>query len=783
MMQRNHKLSKTVTILFYLLFTAVFFYLIFGPNFSTPDLSEKDEVLQISDDLMRVLPGNIRVPVGNVRKVEASDWEPVELEVKLPEKIKNATFACMRASSQFVNFYVDDELIYSYDPLNRRGDLPSSRLLYAPLRPEHGGKTLRIESLSKGTYSGYVNPVYLASENGMLRFMLKRHGLSAAATVFLAIFSIAGLIVTMLVKLFYKIKLRFEHICMFSLCASVTLMSTSVIRQYFFENLKVLDNIRQISIFLMWIPILRYFDVLQKKRHHIIVLVCEIFFLASFSVALIITISPYNNLGFMVAMGLIASLAPNFIFLFSMISDIKTGMIKQYLPIAIIYILIIPAQILLLTSIAWTDIPIAPFIFIIVLFALGATDIIMQVREVFLQIQESADAELANQSKSTFLANMSHEIRTPVNSIMGMNEMLLRECTDENLIEYSQNIKSSSEYLLSILNDILDFSKIEAGKMEMVEEPYSTPRMFVDIMRILKERAEKKDLVVNFNVAMDIPRSLNGDVTRVKQILINIISNAVKYTEKGSVTLDATSETVDGVCRLKVSVTDTGMGMTEEGLAKLFDKFTRLELKKNINIEGTGLGMAITKSLLTMMGGSIDVQSVYGEGSTFTVVIPQIIEDSSPIGDFVTAASTDMKSVKVSENLFTAPSARVLVVDDNKLNRVVFTKLLKRTEIQVDDADSGLSCIELCKQNKYDIIFMDHMMPEPDGIATLHMLHEITTPNDETPVIVLTANAISGLKAEYLKAGFNDYMSKPIKADLLEEKLMEFLPSEKIIKK
>lgn len=397
------------------------------------------------------------------------------------------------------------------------------------------------------------------------------------------------------------------------------------------------------------------------------------------------------------------------------------------------------------------------------------------------ELKEMADA--ANKAKSNFLANMSHEIRTPINTVLGMDEIILRETTETPTRSYAENIREAGTTLLSIVNDLLDFSKIECGKMEILPVEYEVANLLTEVINMIEIKAVNKQLEFIPVVSEDIPYLLFGDEIRIKQIIINLLTNAVKYTNEGSVVFKVNwKEAGDSSIDLIVSVTDTGIGIKEEDMEKLFVSFQRIEEERNRNIEGTGLGISITKQLLELMGSSLSVRSEYGVGSTFSFVLRQGIRDRKPIGKFREKYTYKKEKYKQFRTTFVAPDARILVVDDNAMNLSVVEGLLKNTQIQVDKANGGAKALELCKENKYDIIFMDHMMPYMDGIETMKKLRELQeSKNADTPVIVLTANAISGARDMYLKEGFVDYMSKPIQGKRLEEKILQYLAPEKYV--
>ena len=399
-------------------------------------------------------------------------------------------------------------------------------------------------------------------------------------------------------------------------------------------------------------------------------------------------------------------------------------------------------------------------------------------------------AQVANVAKSAFLSNMSHEIRTPINAIMGMNQMILRESREPSIMEYAKNAKSASENLLGLVNDILDFSKIEAGKLDIIPVDYRISSLLGDIVTMIRKRAEDKGL--NFLVEADknLPLWLHGDEIRIKQIILNILTNAVKYTETGNVTLRCKLLSLNRrIATIHVSVRDTGIGIKEEDMEKLFVAFERIEEGRNRNIEGTGLGMNITTKLLHLMKSELKVKSEYGKGSEFSFTIMQERVrgrgKDGTLGEWSMEKSSDkedsMDDIKETMKCnILAPSAKVLMIDDTPMNQMVFKGLLKPSQIQIDSSLDGKVGLSLASQNKYDIIFIDHRMKGWDGIKTLKKIKEEAIINKDTPTVSLTANAVSGAREEYIKAGFDDYLSKPIDSKELEKLISEYLPKEKL---
>ncbi len=393
------------------------------------------------------------------------------------------------------------------------------------------------------------------------------------------------------------------------------------------------------------------------------------------------------------------------------------------------------------------------------------------------QIKEAKEeAEYANQAKSRFLAHMSHEIRTPINAVLGMDEMILRESREKEIRGYASDIYTAGNTLLSLINDILDSSKIESGKMEIVPVEYELVTLIRDLRNMISQRAQAKDLHLELNVAPELPRGLYGDDVRLRQIVTNILTNAVKYTPNGTVwfRVGGTRDGEDIV--LHVEVEDTGIGIKEEDLPKLFEAYQRIEEGRNRHIEGTGLGLNITIQLLAMMGSKLEVESVYGKGSRFFFDLRQKVVDDTPVGDISEAMHAPEERYS-HEGAFIAPDAHVLVVDDNAMNRKVFRSLLKVTQIRIDEAGGGAEALSLAESARYDMVFMDHMMPDMDGVETMQHMRKLAG-YDEIPIYVLTANAVTGAKEQYLEAGFDGFLSKPVVSDKLEQALREALPPE-----
>ena len=388
--------------------------------------------------------------------------------------------------------------------------------------------------------------------------------------------------------------------------------------------------------------------------------------------------------------------------------------------------------------------------------------------------------EDANRAKTNFVSNMSHEIRTPMNSIVGITEILLRSRHSPKEQEYLLNIQSSGRVLLTIINDVLDCSKMEAGKMQLFDEPYDTCSLFHDLRISMENRIGHSGLELIYDIDQDIPCKLKGDMGRIRQVIINLVNNAIKYTEKGSVrfSVHVRQKNTDKVM-LYYEVADTGIGIRKEDQKILFDAFQRVEMDRNRYVEGTGLGLTISQNLVNMMGGVIEVESEYGKGSRFFFTIEQTIIDPTPVSAVNYNGQKDNVTEKEAECLFIAPEAHILLVDDNELNLVVAKELLKPLRMQIDTAENGLQAVKMVRGSQYDLVLMDHMMPVMDGIEAAKAIRAL--PEDKyqkLPIIALTANAMVDARKEFLNAGMNGFVAKPIDFARICNQLKLWLPKD-----
>ncbi|MBQ4283834.1 MAG: response regulator [Lachnospira sp.] len=724
----------------------------------------------------RVMPDGSRQAVEVPGEYEAA-WKDVVVLESVLEGVKDDTWFCIRSTQQDYRIYVGDELRQEYTNKEVRlfGRNSPDAYVFFRVYEEDMGKVLRIESQSDSTYSGYLNTVYMGEKDAIWGMYFSWYLPGVLISVFIVILSLVVVIACAVLRVFYKKKMDIVYLGMGVLIASVWLVVESKLRQLVLPNSFVSTATGFYMIMLLPFPFSAYMNRIQKRRYETAYMIINIGTLINFLAATVMQLTGFKD--FFETMGashvIIVSIMVFMILTVGI--DIKKGYIKDYLEVATGLGAMVVAGVMEIYLVyqkgsGYNGISLCLGLVIMLFTALLKTG-----RDILETEKAKQKAIIASESKTKFLANMSHEIRTPINTVIGMNEMILRENKDENINEYARNINSASRMLLNLINDVLDFAKIESGKVEITETKYYVSSMLNDVILGTKVRAEKKNLLMDLDIDEDIPSVLMGDEFRIKQILNNLLSNAVKYTEKGKIILKISSDNSDGF-KLIMAVRDTGIGIRKEDMQKLFDSFKRLELKKNRYIEGTGLGLSITKQLVEQMGGTIEVESEYGKGSCFTVTIPQKVVDETPMGDLKAAykrAGEEKQDVK--EPLY-APNASVLVVDDNNMNLMVIKGLLKRSEIKLDFASGGTESLEMCKNKKYDLILMDHMMPEPDGVETLHMLRaDKESVNKDTTVIVLTANAIAGAEEEYIREGFADYITKPVEVEKLETTLKKYL--------
>ncbi len=733
-------------------------------------------------DWYQVMEDGERVPVDVPGNAQAESGEKVTLVTKLPEDLHNIDVICFRPIWQDVEVYVDGELRDSYSTKETRlfGENSAFRYVFTSLDEEDKGKEITYRFWTTSKYAGATRKVYIGDKSSIWAYLVKESAFKMVVAVLLMGVCLFCVITCFVLKRIYKKNLSLNYLAWSLFYCSLWMLSEIEFRQLIFRNVSVLTSMTYWSLMLIPFPFLIYMDDIQEGRYRKIYAVPFVYsvfvvivgtVLQLFDVVQFVAQLPFIHGGIALAMACIIG---------TIAADAFRKKISNYFFVGLgIYGMLFFAILEIILYYMNSVYTLGTMLMIGLLFLLIMA-IIKTGQDLFDSEQKKNQAIVASKAQAQFLASMSHEIRTPINAVIGMNEMIIRESDNDTIREYAHNIKSSSNMLLGLVNDVLDFSKIESGQLELVMENYNLASLIQDEMVLLNARAAGKAISTQMEVSDDLPSKLYGDELRIKQIITNLLSNAVKYTKEGTVTFRVSCKwKSEEQVLLSFEVQDTGAGIRPEDVESLFSSFKRLELEKNRHIEGTGLGLNIAKSLVEQMEGSISVDSKYGKGSTFTVVIPQKVVDKTPIENVEEAVRKLRNENMKPGQRFVAPRARILVVDDNKMNLTVIGALLKRTKMQIDYADSGQKCLDMTKNQAYDIILMDHMMPEMDGIETLTKLRaEESNPNQNTVAVALTANAIAGCREMYLEQGFDDYCSKPVRAEALDALLVQHLQPE-----
>lgn len=778
---------KRLQILFYVLFFGASLYLILGqallPKEDSYDLGQ---AALFSAQWERVYPDGRREAVEVPGKCEADRGEVVRIETALPKDITAVTCLCVRGSQQDVTVYVDGEqrTHYSTDDTRLFGKDSASAFVFVQLGPEDAGKTVAVETESMSFYTGRLNRVYIGEKLGIWGMIMKENGAVFLVALCLFLLSAAAIVVSVAVRVFYKTKISLGILGWSTMLASLWVIAESRLRQLLFPNSSIIASMSYIALMLVPFPFIIYVNNLQKRRYERLYL--GFLSLVTVSDFVCILLQALNVVDFVETMAVMIAMIVVMILLglVTIVTDWHKKRLEEYRLVAIGCIGIVFSGALTVYFMNVFDgdnyigLPLcAGLSFLLIMASIAAARYVVDAEK------EKQKALEASASKVSFLTRMSHEIRTPINTILGMNEMILRENKDIAITEYVNYSQKAGRMLLSLVNDVLDFSKIDSGILHIADNPYSLTEILSDSYHMLEARAKKKDLTVELNVDKRTPNQLSGDEVAMKQVLTNLLTNAVKYTSKGCITLGVSGIYADnGEFSLKITVADTGEGIREEDIGKLYESFSRLDEKKHQNIEGSGLGLPIVKQLVDKMEGEIKVQSVYGKGSLFTVIVPQKVLGTAVVGDIREAFRKEAEERVRFRQGFIAPEAKILAVDDNDMNLMVIRGLLKQTQMQVETASGGEEALEKCSQKKYDLIFMDHMMPGMDGVEAMKTLHKDKhNLNHATPVVVLTANAVAGCKDLYLKEGFVDYISKPVDVMKLDRVLRTYLKASLMI--
>ena len=791
MLKNNDLGEKTMDVLKYIkisFLTSIIILVIFFV-YGQVILPNEKEILDFECDEFvseweQVLDNGERIPVEVPGKVEAKSGEVVRFATVLPKDMDESKVLAFRTVWQDAKIYVENELRADYSTKDTRlfGKNSASRYVFVELEQGDAGKELTYCLSTQSKYSGTIRNVYIGDKIGVMLHLFMQSGAKNILAMFLFMLSLFCIMVCIFLKVVYKKHLTISYLILAMMLCSVWMISEMEFRQIMFHNISAVSNFTYASIMLIPVPFVLYINEIQKERYKKLFSVPLAYAMIVFISAVVLQVLNVVEFLQMLPVSHIGIFGASICIIITIFKDIKNRKIQEYsfVSIGILGLVISTVVEIVLYYMNFTA-TIGTALVIGLMFLLVMA-IVKTGQDLMESEKKKQEAILAREAQSKFLANMSHEIRTPINAVIGMNEMILRESKDEEILGYAGNIKSAGNMLLGLISDILDFSKIESGAIEIVNNEYDLLHLIKDEELLLNTRAAEKQLSIHIDIDNTLPSKLYGDELHIKQVVTNLISNAVKYTAEGSVTFRVYHKMIDdNHVDLYFSMKDTGIGIKPEDMKELFDSFKRLEIEKNRNIQGTGLGLSIAKQLTELMDGELSVESEYGKGSEFTMRVRQKIADKTPIYKKEKSGDEEQLAANINKKHFTAESASVLVVDDTVINVKVITSLLKRSLIKTDTAFSGEECIEKTKENKYDIILLDHMMPELDGVDTLKIIrNDVENKNKDGIIIVLTANAIAGCREMYLGYGFNDYFSKPILAEDFEELLIKYLPQEKV---
>ena len=747
-----------------LLFNAIVF--VYYGMINRRDVYEKEPVIYLND-----------------WKVSDSETGDQIIRGTIPGDVKDNEYLFCDIRSD-VSVYINDSL--RKDFIETRdviipGGIFRRFLLPVPLSEADSGAQVTIVRYSPDDDDRDIPEFFISTFSGTKDHLLKTLGLPFILSFIVLIFSFAAFVVSIVLRLWYrqKIDMMYGALCIFVIAS--WLITDSRLFPFVVGVNHVNGLLSYVFCLTMPLPLLVYLSSVQCGRYKkttAVVALIAILNAVGWPFLHFTDIVSYDN----------AITAANIVLVILALSgfgilivDAVKGNIREYRYTFIGFLGFLTSCLIELTAVILEFSFIKESTSMVIGLGFLLTFIVIQqvhdLRKINMEKQHAIDI---SEAKTRFLASMSHEIRTPINAILGMNEMILRENSDNVIDEYARSIRTSGKMLLMLVNDVLDFTKIEAGKLEITETEFSVSDMLYDVISLIKERAEEKNLSLGVELTEEIPATVISDEFRIRQILVNLMNNAVKYTEKGSITLKLGGSYTEERFLLSFSVCDTGKGIRTEDQEHLFEAFSRADLKSNANIEGTGLGLAIVKSIVDSMNGELGVESEYGKGSRFWVKLPVEYTNKEPLKDDFLKKRTE-QTEDIAACSFTAPDAKILAVDDNQSNLTIVRLFLKRNGIVPDLCSSGLRAIEMCKEKKYDLILMDHMMPEPDGIETLQIIRNSEDSlNKDTKAVVLTANAVAGSREVYMSKGFDDYLTKPLDSNVLEEMVKNMLPKDKV---
>lgn len=706
----------------------------------------------------------------------------VILENTLPKDAGKGMCFSMRTAMHDYEFYIDGELREAYrkEELHFVDKHLASAYVIIELRDSDAGKSIRIQVEAEEEVR--INEARLGYGNNIWFGIIRENLPVVFAACVLILCGVLAFLFAFVLKKRLHANSTVLYLGQVMVITGCWILSESKIRQLIFNNPSYSAVLSFLLIEVIAGFVAMYFNEIQKERYNTIYVIYEagVIIQAAVNIGLAAGgLMPFRDT---LILSHIWLLIGGVIFTGTCYKDARAKRIKDYSIIVAGMVLFVVFCIAEAVNYYVSEFPVLGMhlcagliILLVATIVQTINDEISKVKQVVELERAKEAAERTSQAKSQFLARVSHEIRTPVNAVIGLNEMILRESSETGILQYAADVKRVSTTLLDIINELLDASKIESGTLELIETEYELGNLLNDLYHLSKGRMGEKKIVLEFEVDAAVPKAYFGDDRKIQQILMNLLTNAIKYTDEGAIVLSVDCRAEAEVAQLRFSVKDTGMGIRPEDIKKLKGEFQRVDIWRNRNVEGTGLGLNIVQRYLTLMGSELQIESEYGKGSEFSFEVSQKIVNKTPLGELEQWRQTGESETNYSVK-YQAPDARILVVDDHEMNLKVFRNLLKQTKMQITEAQSGKQCLELLEQQRFDLVFLDHRMPGMDGIETLHAIKERGLCVG-VPIIMLTANALIGDREKYLQEGFDDFLSKPILPDKLDKMILRHIPT------
>lgn len=785
-MEKQSELTKHLKNIFLVIVCVLFFFfcaaqLLWDDGYSF----QKPDIIKLTENASLVLENGATLPLQHEGDhffyEEAQPDELLTVVMPLPEFEEADMCLCVFSADQNIGVYVDGELrkYYSDESYRLVGSYSASHFIMVPLELADSGKEIAITyQTSLKECAGILTCPMLGTEAGLMVWLFHSCFWQIVSALLIFAVGVVFIVMSIVIKYNHTHNQGLCYLGIFSIIMALWILCQSNIRVFYCRNLNTTNLMTYMALMVAPMPMLMFMNDLMKYRYQKVFNIAIIGCLVNIAFSLLVALSGVADLIEIIWTTRIVITGTCAISIICFLDYRKTKQLNAPLAVGIgifgFVIAFIVEDINILSSNTFEAgkyIGFGILFFLLMLGYAAEKGWVIQWKNYRRAIEE-------NEFKNAFLANMSHEIKTPINTILGMNELIARESSEQNVRSYAGHIYEAGKMLLSLVNNVLDYTKLESGRMQIIPVRYELGQLLSNIINTVNVKAEEKKLCFDVDVDENIPSVLYGDELRIRQAVLNLLTNAIKYTREGSVSLKVYyEETSQKEIGLYISVSDTGIGIRKEDRERLYDSFVRLEERKNRSIEGAGLGMTITRQIMDMMQGDIQIESEYGKGSTFVLSFRQQVVETTPLGHYEEWYRTGIKKGGYQESCYLAEGVRILVIDDNEMNLEVIRGLLKKTLAQIDTALSGEEGLKKVRQARYDLILLDQMMPEMDGVETLRQLQQLDiVKNEKIPVIALTADSVIGAREEYLRHGFTDYIAKPVDYRTLIVCLRKYLP-------